>query len=387
MHLTPNAFVTCVVVRSRGSHRCMPILASLLSYCSDSRLYGCIPCKCTQTAVLLAHHAMSWQKRGFCACRPGRRACQGVGAAWSQRPDVALVQLQVHRTLSVCNTWHRKQPRSAASQPQEGWHSSLQLERRCRKPNGGIRIHGSGGALSSLAALAVNQGRRVSGLTRTFLSSWPATTRQASCGAATRVCSWVAVAQPAAASGAAAATFTPRLQRRAPSSCRMQAEQRTMPGSKVHDMQPGGFAVRAISTLQAEDRMDSFSSSTGAAARQLPVALITTTGCQFCNQVRALLPPGVPSWCVYMCPQSGVDSMTCTHWVAALAHRMPAGKDSAGRCRDSIRRDRSGAVPQAADGGQADHWPRHSAAGNLQRVVHLHPMHACTPAHCLPALI
>jgi glutaredoxin len=69
----------------------------------------------------------------------------------------------------------------------------------------------------------------------------------------------------------------------------MQAEQRTMPGSKVHDVQPGGFAVRAISTLQAEDRMDSFSSSTGAAARQLPVALITTTGCQFCNQAKTAL--------------------------------------------------------------------------------------------------
>jgi hypothetical protein len=86
----------------------------------------------------------------------------------------------------------------------------------------------------------------------------------------------------------------------------MQAEQHTMPGSKVHDVQPGGFAVRAISTLQAEDRMDSFSSSTGAAARQLPVALITTTGCQFCNQVRTLLPLRLPLWCVYMCLQTGI---------------------------------------------------------------------------------
>ncbi len=94
----------------------------------------------------------------------------------------------------------------------------------------------------------------------------------------------------------------------------MQAEQQAMPGSKVHDVQPGGFAVRAISTLQAEDRMDSFSSSTGAAARQLPVALITTTGCQFCNQVRALLPLGLPLWCVYMCPQTGMGQ----HAVHAL---------------------------------------------------------------------
>lgn len=56
-----------------------------------------------------------------------------------------------------------------------------------------------------------------------------------------------------------------------------------MNGSKAFDMQPGGFAVRAISGHQLQ-HADSVASSQ--AARQLPVALITTSGCQFCGQVR-----------------------------------------------------------------------------------------------------
>lgn len=278
------------------------------------------------------------RKRTPVRVRPGRRACRGQCTRF-QRPDVALVQPQVHNTLRVCNTWHRKQPRSVVSQPQEEWHSSWPVEWRCRKTNSGIKCQGSGRAQSSCAALAVSQRRHFFALTRTHLSSWPAATQSASCGAATHVCSWVAAAQPAAASAAAAARPSFCLQRRVLSSCRMQAEQRTMPGSKVHDMQPGGFAVRAISSLQAEDRMDSISSSTGAAARQLPVALITTTGCQFCNQVPAPQPLGVASQHVPVLRGLALDSTQCMHWVTASAPDTCAGKDSAGRCRDSVRGD------------------------------------------------
>lgn len=66
----------------------------------------------------------------------------------------------------------------------------------------------------------------------------------------------------------------------------MQATDYQMNSSKSHNMQTGGFAVRAISShLQ---HADSVASST--VARQLPVALITTSGCQFCNQVSFWLP-------------------------------------------------------------------------------------------------
>lgn len=193
-----------------------------------------------------------------------------------------LVRLQVLRRSAISDSGVQ-QPSGLLRRRLGRLHSLRLLSGRGGRTDAAASAANSKGALGSRAASLLTQRHVIVDLQGVCLRGWPGAVSEPGRAAVPALRPRAAFGVRTAAAGASAARHSKfTAQRQAIGSRRMHAAH-PMNSSKVHDMQTGGFAVRAISG--ALQHSDSVASSATASARQLPVALITTSGCQFCKQV------------------------------------------------------------------------------------------------------